>query len=242
MTLDRVPIQKVGPDFFGPADVGINMFTYLPHYTSLMITGGFNTGGTSADSSTFRSTIIQLGDDLGVIHGKHQMAFGANVTGWDSVTNANAYSSGLITIQGSATGGGLADFMTGKVSSLTQSAPNYLYVRQKYFGLYGQDSWKVRPNLTVNAGLRWEPYFPQQLGNGTVNTFNLAAYIAGTKTTQFTNAPPGLFYPGDAGFPGDAGQYKQCGSSLRRGWAWFGIHSAPAKRRRCGPPTESSMT
>jgi hypothetical protein len=82
-------------------------------------------------------------------------------------------------------------------------------VRQKYLGIYAQDSWKARPNLTINFGVRWEPYFPQQFGNGTVDSFNLAAFLAGQKTSQYVNAPPGLFYPGDSGFPSNAGQHKQ---------------------------------
>ena len=110
------------------------------------------------------------------------------------------------------TGFALADFFTGNLSSLTQAAPNTLFVRDSYFGAYAQDAWKLRPRVTLTYGLRWEPFFPMTSTNGEIYHFDRNAFLNGTRTTQFANAPPGLFYPGDAGFPGKAGmndQWKQ---------------------------------
>lgn len=38
---------------------------------------------------------------------------------------------------------------------------------QKEWGIYGQDSWRIRPNLTVNFGVRWEVQLPFEAQNDT---------------------------------------------------------------------------
>jgi hypothetical protein len=78
-----------------------------------------------------------------------------------------------------------------------------------YFGSYVRDTWKLGPCLTVNAGLRDEPFLTPALIDGAVYDFNLADMIAGRKTTVYKNAPPGLTFPGDPGFPGLSGMNRQ---------------------------------
>src|SRR4030095_17196367 len=35
-----------------------------------------------------------------------------------------------------------------------------LKFRQRQYAIFAQDSWRMRPNLTLNFGVRWEPQFP----------------------------------------------------------------------------------
>jgi hypothetical protein len=79
----------------------------------------------------------------------------------------------------------------------------------------------VSPRLTVNYGLRWEPFFPLHLTAGAVYGFDIDRFRQGIKSTTIPNAPAGLYYPGDPGFPEGAAiyrQWKQFGP--RVGFAW----------------------
>ena len=213
-TVDRSGIARNSPEFFGPNDVGINIYSYLPKFTSVTVSGGFSFGNVLTTDATYKTTTLQVGDDLAVIRGNHQMGFGVNVSHYNSNTYARVLATPSFLFSGQATGIPIADFFTGNVASTAQSAPNVLFVRANYVGLYAQDTWKLRPGLTVSYGLRWEPFFPMQFANGLVYHFDLASFIAGTpRSTVFKQAPPGLFFPGDAGFPSKSG--------INRNWKQF---------------------
>jgi hypothetical protein len=210
-TVDRAGIARVEPNFFGPQSVGINIYSYLPNFTSLSLPAPyFSIGSPIASHATYRTTTLQTSEDYSFVHGNHQLGFGANVSHWNSNTYANVLAMGMLSFSGQGyTGFALADFFTGNLSGLTEAAPNTLFVRDWYFGLYAQDGWKVKPGLTISYGVRWEPFFPMTFANGHVYHFDQAGFLAGTRTAQFQNAPPGLFYPGDPGFPGKAGLNNQ---------------------------------
>ncbi|MGI9075563.1 MAG: TonB-dependent receptor domain-containing protein [Bryobacteraceae bacterium] len=63
-----------------------------------------------------------------------------------------------------STGAALGSYLLGLPSSFSRyftGSNFYPGLRQTRIFLYGQDSWRVTPKLTLNYGLRWEDYLPQ---------------------------------------------------------------------------------
>ena len=91
-----------------------------------------------------------------------------------------------------------------------------------YLGFYGQDTWRATERVTFNLGLRWEPYLGTSVESNAVYNFDHDRFRRGIKSNVFVNAPAGLLYPGDEGFPsGQTGLNKQWTNfSPRVGVAW----------------------
>jgi hypothetical protein len=209
--------------FFGAETVGIkNFYNYVPGVMGLDINGGFATA--SGGSVLFQgdTDAYQLSDDLTVVRGSHQLAVGGNVSYWKHDTIDGQRGVGLWTFDGSATGLGMADFLTGRLTRLEHARPGVLDLNQWYLGLYGQDTWRLNRRVTLNAGLRWEPFFGQQIRNNAIANFNIDNFRNGITSTVYRNAPPGFLYPGDSAFPaGKSGlNNKWANFSPRVGAAW----------------------
>jgi len=225
VSVNRTAIQRTNSDFFSAPELGVPTYSYMPHYMIMTITSGFNLGGGTENAANFRTTTYQLGDDVSLIRGAHQIAFGATTNQWRSAGYANVRSPGTFTFSGALTGNGMADFLLGNLSGTTssflQSAPNTLIAQDWYFGAYVQDTWKMSQRLTLNYGVRWEPWFPQQLTNNAIYNFDFGKFAAGQKSTVFKNAPAGFTFPGDSGFEGQGGMNKRWSNfGPRVGLAW----------------------
>ena len=208
--------------FLDAPALGINLHTYVPGVISIGVTNAFQMHGGDAVKMILDNGAFQASNDLTLVRGNHQFAIGGNVARWTSDTENYARAVGDFTFDGTATGLALADFMTGNLSLLRHSGPGLLPLHQWYIGLFAQDAWRATSRVTVNAGLRWEPFLGQQIENGSISNFSIDNFRNGVTSARFANAPPGLLYPGDAGFPdGRSGMKKQwLNLSPRAGIAW----------------------
>ena len=208
--------------FLDAPSVGSKVYTYIPGQIVLDVTSAFSVGTGGSVKQFVDQQSYQVSDDLTVVRGRHQIGIGATLSYWTSDQLINGRSVGNFTFNGSRTGLPLADFLSGQLFRLEHGAPGLLPLDQTYIGLYAQDSWRLRDRVTVNVGMRWEPFFGQNIKNGAISNFSLENFRKGVKTAAFTNAPAGLIYPGDPGFPpGKSGLNTQWWNlSPRAGVAW----------------------
>ncbi len=218
--MNRVAINRGNTDFFSACDLGVKMYCgYVPHQSFFSVTGAFSLGTALGTRARSASATYHMGDDFSPIKGAHQIGFGATVSQYRLLVRATVYAQDQFLFPN------LAAFLLGGAPNntvqVTSSIPVAMDQAKWYFGAYVRDTWKVSPRLTVNAGLRYEPFLPAALTNGAVYNFSLADLMANKKTTIYRNAPPGLTFPGDPGFPGFSGMNRQWGlMAPRLGAAW----------------------
>ncbi len=204
VTYNKTLNDRPLPEFFSPADLGISVYGPQPGFMGVTVTNGFGIGAGATNPGFFNSDSFQIANDIDLIRGHHQVSFGANWIRTKIETLNNRPSNGQFTFNGQTTGLGLADFMLGRLSGFLQGNPVYDFDENDYVGAYIQDEWKARANLTVNAGLRWEPYLPIKNSLGYSSNFDQARFDQGIRSRTYPQAPPGLFFPGDPEFPGNA--------------------------------------
>jgi Carboxypeptidase regulatory-like domain len=152
--------------------------------------------------NTFQpNTTYMASDVFSKSLGRHTLKFGGEFR-YLQVNERNfASPNGQFTFDGTVTGVDFADYLLGATcnscsGAYIQAAKQVLDSRTRYGGAFAQDSWKVKPNLTLNLGLRWEVSMPWYDWQGKIQTWE-----PGAQSTVFPLAPPGLVFPGDPGIP-----------------------------------------
>lgn len=214
----------------------------------ISISGGFTIG------NNFEGEIPQIGnsfqwtDSITKVRGNHTFKFGGDarrmrfdqhlffeVSGFYNYfgTGANAVGDGL--------GDQYATYLLGLPDQYQQGAAQVENVRETSFYTFAQDSWKIRPNLTLNYGLRWEFNSPLDDIGHHVQTFRpgqnttvygncqLSAYSVSYFAALGVNNvdckkdglfPTGLVVPGDKGVPPGLTQTYYKAFAPRIGIAW----------------------
>jgi len=158
----------------------------------------FNNYSIGTDTNELRQSnnTFQWLDNFSKVVGTHTIKAGGEFH-YDQVnTHAIAQFNGSFLFFGSQTGSDFVDFLLGAPTQYNQSQLQPFYGRNKYLGLYAQDSWRLRPNLTLNYGLRWdriEPWYEK---------YNQVATLEpGKQSVVFPTAPAGILFPTDPGVP-----------------------------------------
>ena len=219
---NRTAVNRFNDDYFSPSDLGAKVYNYSPtRETQLAVTNGFTISAAQATKGRAFNNAYQFSDELTVVRGRHQLAIGANVAFWRVEQFSWSRGNGDFTFNGQISGLGLGDFLLGRVSAFTHGSRTGLAFNQSYLGPFVSDAWRATDRITVNAGLRWEPFSGQQVEGASLGHFSLDRFKQGLKSTQFINAPAGMTYYGDPDFPTRPGFNKQWWNLAPRvGVAW----------------------
>jgi hypothetical protein len=158
-------------------------------------------------------------DNLSWTKGNHNLKYGVYFSPYQNNTIYDFYVNGEYFFYGPGSGVGsgfdFADFLMGNADEFLQFGKAPSNIRSHQIAGFAQDSWKVRKNLTLNLGLRYEYASPKLDTQG--RTFS---FIPGDQSTRFVNAPQGLVFPGDAGAPRGSNFPDKKDWSPRFGFAW----------------------
>jgi hypothetical protein len=192
--------------------------------------------GVPITNETQNNNTLYVSDTFSKVLGAHTLKFGGQFH-WDQVNeHPNATFNGTFNITGTETGNAFADFLLGVPSNFTQSSGQPFYLRDRYTGLFAQDSWRATRELTFNFGLRWEYIMPFWEKYNQLQTI-----VPGRQSVLYPNAPEGLLVPGDPGIPSTISPSKPDNFAPRFGVAYSPNFDRGILNKIFGPSGSSSI-
>ena len=165
--------------------------------------GNYESGGTNIAAQNFNGInrwTWGAEESLSISKGKHLVVAGVDVLRQYWYENTDWLALPLIDFnggpQGQFTGSSWADFLLGDESNFEQGGGESNVIHGWMVAPYITDTIKLKPNLTVTAGLRWEPWIAPITASG-----RISMYVPGQQSTRYPNAPLGMVFPGDQGVP-----------------------------------------
>jgi hypothetical protein len=160
----------------------------------------FSGWGGAADNGTEQPSWV-VKDDFSVVHGSHSLKFGftydkqeANGFGQQNIAGQAGFSFLETAVPGatSATSGSsFASFLLGYGDTGATETVRYLRQIYPYYGFYAQDDWRIRRNLVLNYGLRYEFTRPPVSGGDQYSDFSPT-----TPNPAVNNYPGALIFAG----------------------------------------------
>jgi hypothetical protein len=197
-------------DFRGPVSSGVDVLDFgvdsanfynppVKQINQLYVEGGYFEISTLAQA-TFARANYTLTDDIHFLKGKHNIDAGyhGEVSKVD-VNNLNTLP-GQFNFSSTGTGDPIASFLFGYLFQMNQGTGQLFKPRGTFQGAYVQDSWKACPHLTLDYGVRWEPFVPWKERDGRMGSFSPTLWASDTHSTKFPLAPAGMQFAGDTGF------------------------------------------
>lgn len=205
--------QFVPPIYFNNFSIGVNtLTTFQPNNT------------------------WHFSEGLSKVVGLHTLKMGGEFRYLQVNERNTCAPNGDFSFDGSESGNDIADFLIGAPSGFNQCSQQFLDSRSRYGGAYIQDTYKVRPNITLNLGLRWEASMPWYDTQGKIETI-----VPGLQSTQFPTSPKGWVVPGDPGIPSTLAPTRYNNFAPRVGIAYSPGFSDGVLGKIFGGPGKSSI-
>lgn len=217
--------------FADPSNPSAGITTSIPNREGVpfvSVAGGFAIGNNFEGELPQTGNTYQFSDNFSKILGTHSIKFGPDfrIQKFNQFLyyNINGDFSFLSSASGDSLGAnnGYANYFLGAPNTFSQGAAQGLDTTNYGLYLFMQDSWKIKPNVTMNYGLRWELNTPYVDSGNRLQTFrpgqnttqypcwlsaasqaSLGTTTADCSPTSANNAyfPTGLVFPGDPGVP-----------------------------------------
>lgn len=208
-----------------------------PGYEGLPPIGFNNFHIGSPSLTTFQpNNTWHLSESLSKIIGRHTVKVGGEFRYYQVNERNVCAPNGSFSFDGSETGNDIADYLIGAPAGYTQCSFQVLDSRSHYGGLFAQDSFRVRPSLTLNLGLRWDVNQPWYDTQDKIETI-----VPGLQSTQFPTAPKGWVVPGDPGIPRTLAPTRWNNVAPRVGLAYSPGFSDGIGKKIFGGPGKTSV-
>ncbi len=232
------------------------------------ISGGFTVGNNFEGELPQRGNTFQWSDNFSKTIGRHDLKFGGDIryqrfdqTLYFDISGQYFYFGGgtndpdleVTQPDGSTVQNLFPNYLLGLPDEYGQGSAQEELVRSKAVYLYAQDSWKLKPNVTLNYGLRWELTTPladagkkvQTFRPGQVSTVYPCALPTGSPLGPDCNTagvtPVGLVVPGDKGVPNGLSNTYYKSFAPRIGIAWSPDARDGVLGKLFGGPGKSSI-
>jgi hypothetical protein len=126
-------------------------------YPTVTVSGFSQVGDNFAFPNLRHTNTYQIGDSFTLIHGKNTFKLGADIRKLQLNGHLDELVRGSLTFSGAISGSSLSDLLLGYPSfGLQSQANNPIRLRSMSYDTYFQDEWRVRPNLVLSLGGRYE--------------------------------------------------------------------------------------
>jgi hypothetical protein len=233
----------------------------------ISVSGGFAVGNNFEGQLPQVGNTFQWSDSFSKIVGNHSFKFGGDIryqkfdqTLYYNVNGSISFGPGGANDVGGADS--YPNYFLGLPSSYSQGSAQSELVRSTSVYLFAQDSWKIKPNLTLNYGFRWElntpltdighkvqtfrpgensTIYPCQLNAASVATFQ-GLGIANPDCNNTGVQPTGLVFPGDKGVPLSLTDTYYKAFAPRLGLNWSPAASDGLLAKLTGGPSKTSIS